>query len=391
MRVLSLCSGIGALDLGLERAGLTTVGQVERDPFCQRVLARHWPEVPRHDDVLTTTEWWTAQPDRPTVDVVAGGFPCQPASVAGARRGSADERWLWPGVHHVIDTLRPRFVVLENVPGLLSLRPGRPAGGGELGDAPGVPVGLGAVLGDLAASGYDARWDCIPAAAVGAPHRRDRFWLIAVLADPNGQRRGTRWAGRPARPGDHREDVAPAGLADPDRERRHVRPGTRGHLAGQPEPADRRDPLADPDGESRGRPPWDALAGRGPASAGVGPAQPGRRGDVADPDGAGLDPRGWLGRAWPTPVRDGWWTPEPRMGGTDDGPAPGVDPGRLTPEPWERGTPRLATGIPHQTERLRGLGNAVVPQVAEHVGRILLDLATRVDVPGGPVMAAATT
>ncbi|WP_049807069.1 hypothetical protein [Pseudofrankia inefficax] len=68
-----------------------------------------------------------------------------------------------------------------------------------------------------------------------------------------------------------------------------------------------------------------------------------------------------------------------------------MDPGRLTPEPWERGTPRLATGIPHQTERLRGLGNAVVPQVAEHVGRILLDLATRVDVPGGPVMAAATT
>ena len=92
MNVLSLFAGIGGLDLGLERAGMTVVGQVEIEPFCQRVLAKHWPEVPRHDDVRTAVEWWMGGA-RPAVDVVCGGFPCQPFSVAGEGRGVADERW----------------------------------------------------------------------------------------------------------------------------------------------------------------------------------------------------------------------------------------------------------------------------------------------------------
>ena len=161
LTVLSLFAGIGGLDLGLERAGLRTVGQVEIDPFCRRVLARHWPEVPRHDDVRTAPAWWTGAP-RPRVDVVAGGFPCQPFSTAGRRRGVADERWGWPWMAGVVRLVRPRYVLVENVPGLLRDR-----------DA------FGWVLADLATLGFDARWGVLSACALGAPHTRERLFLLA--------------------------------------------------------------------------------------------------------------------------------------------------------------------------------------------------------------------
>jgi DNA (cytosine-5)-methyltransferase 1 len=103
MNVLSLFAGIGGIELGLERAGMTTVGQVEINPYCRRVLARHWPEVPRHEDVRTAVEWWQST-ERPPVDVVCGGFPCQPFSHAGKQLGTADERWGWPWM---ADVCRP--------------------------------------------------------------------------------------------------------------------------------------------------------------------------------------------------------------------------------------------------------------------------------------------
>lgn len=166
MNVLSLFSGIGGLDLGLERAGMTIVGQVEIDPFCQSVLAKHWPEVPCHDDVRTCVPWWQSEA-RPTVDLVCGGFPCQPISTAGKRRGQADDRWLWPEFAAVLSGIRPRYAILENVSGIRS-------------------NGLGGILGDLAALRYDVVWDCVPASAVGAPHQRDR-WFAVAYTDREGQ------------------------------------------------------------------------------------------------------------------------------------------------------------------------------------------------------------
>jgi DNA (cytosine-5)-methyltransferase 1 len=160
LNVLSLFAGIGGLELGLERAGMTTVGQVEIDEYCRRVLAKHWPDVPRHDDVRTAAEWWLST-ERPTVDVICGGFPCQPFSDAGLRRGVADERWGWPWFADVVRMVRPRYVVVENVPGLLR----SPA--------------FGLVLGDLAELGFDAEWDVLSACAVGAPHTRRRLFLLA--------------------------------------------------------------------------------------------------------------------------------------------------------------------------------------------------------------------
>ena len=136
----SLFAGIGGIDLGLERTGyFRTAWVCERDPYCQRVLAKHWPDVPVYDDVADIGD------DTPAVDVIAAGFPCQPVSHAGQRKAQDDERWLWPHVERCIGVLRPRVVLLENVAGLFT-------------------AGFDDVIGGLAACGYAAEWDCIPAA-----------------------------------------------------------------------------------------------------------------------------------------------------------------------------------------------------------------------------------
>jgi site-specific DNA-cytosine methylase len=155
MNVGSLFSGIGGLDLGLERAGMTVRWQSEIDPYCCKVLRKHWPAVPNLGDV-TTIDWSTVEP----VDLICGGYPCQPFSLAGTRAGENDARHLWPRFADAIRHLRPRYALLENVPGHLSL-------------------GFGRVLGDLAELGYDCEWDCIAAAAVGAPHLRYRIFVVA--------------------------------------------------------------------------------------------------------------------------------------------------------------------------------------------------------------------
>ena len=151
----SLFAGIGGLDLGLERAGMTCKWQVENDGYCQRVLSKHWPNVTRYSDVHDVGEH-----NLEAVDLICGGFPCQPVSLAGKRQGQADPRWLWPEFARIIAELRPRYVLVENVPGLYS-------------------QGFGDILVDLAKSGYDAEWDCIPAAAFGAPHLRYRVFVVA--------------------------------------------------------------------------------------------------------------------------------------------------------------------------------------------------------------------
>jgi DNA (cytosine-5)-methyltransferase 1 len=169
----SLFAGIGGMDLGLERAGMECRWQVEIDPFCQKVLTKHWPEVPKYGDIRKLNG---SELER--VDCIAGGFPCQPVSKAGQRRKQSDERWLWPEFLRLIGVVRPRVVIVENVSGLLT-------------------GGMGDVLGGLAAFGYDAEWDCIPAASVGAPHIRDRVWILAYSGQEpwsderrnNGQRR----------------------------------------------------------------------------------------------------------------------------------------------------------------------------------------------------------
>ena len=158
----SLFAGIGGFDLGFERAGMECKWQCEIDPFCQKVLAKHWPDVQRYGDIKEV-DWNEVE----RVDVVCGGFPCQPVSVAGKRLAQEDERWLWPEFARCLSVLRPRFAVMENVPGLLT-------------------AGVGDVLGDLWSLGYDAEWQVISAADMGAPHRRERVWIVAYANGGDG-------------------------------------------------------------------------------------------------------------------------------------------------------------------------------------------------------------
>lgn len=174
----SLFAGIGGMDLGLERAGHRCLWQVEIDDYCRRVLARHWPSVMRYADIKEVDWDGVEHPE-----IICGGFPCQPVSVAGKRLAQFDDRWLWPEFARCVRDLRPRYVVVENVAGLL-IR------------------GLDDVLGDLAALGYDAEWDCFPASDFGAPHQRQRIWIVAnadgergtgLVAGGNTRSNGQRW------------------------------------------------------------------------------------------------------------------------------------------------------------------------------------------------------
>jgi DNA (cytosine-5)-methyltransferase 1 len=160
LRVLDLFSGIGGFSLGLERAGMTTVAFCEIDPYCQGVLKKHWPRVPVFNDVRTLCR------DQFTdtiggVDLVCGGFPCQDISLIGRRAGLAGaDSGLWFEQLRIINELEPRWVIIENVAAL-------------------VDGGLVEVLRGLDGAGFDAAWFIIPASAVGAPHRRERLWIIA--------------------------------------------------------------------------------------------------------------------------------------------------------------------------------------------------------------------
>lgn len=157
LRLLDLFSGIGGFSLAARWVGgFETVQFVERDPYCQQILCKHWPEVPIHDDITTFS------PLEGSADVICGGFPCQDISLAGRQAGikHGTRSGLFYELMRVVCLVRPRYIVLENVSAILS-------------------NGLDAVLGELAEAGFDAEWACISASAVGACHRRDRWWLVA--------------------------------------------------------------------------------------------------------------------------------------------------------------------------------------------------------------------
>lgn len=268
---LSLFSGIGGLDLAAEWAGFTTVGQCEFADYPTKVLEKHWPDVPRWRDIRTLTkESFYERTGLRTVDVISGGFPCQPFSVAGKQKGKGDDRYLWPEMLRVITELRPRCVVGENVPGI-------------------IKIAAGQVVKDLERAGYHVVVFNFEAAAVGAWHRRSRVFFtgLADVADADGS--GLQGSEQPETP-DAAED------------------------AGE-------QPSRVPAGECS-EAVYDAMC-----SGCAGDARWGKSQELAD------------GRCWAA---------EPDVG-------------------------RVAHGIPNRVDRLKCLGNAVVPQQAYPIFKALME------------------
>ena len=299
MKFGSLFSGVGGMDLGLERAGLECRWQIENDPYAVRVLEKHWPDVTRYGDI-TEVDFGSVEP----VELLAGGFPCQDLSYAGKGLGLSGPRsGLWSEFKRAVRVVGPRLVLVENVPALL----GR---------------GMGVVVGDLAALGYDVEWESVPAAALGAPHLRYRVFIVAH-ADESGRggRTGQLGAGRRSESSDRRiGDVADSpGVGC--RTGRARRPDT----GGSRQPEQPLQALADPDGQ-------------------------GPQGRVFGGERA----RERLARARREAEQTVWSS--------------------------DAGIRRVAHGVPRRVDRLRGLGNAVVPQVAQWIGERILEFDAKREV-----------
>ena len=269
MNVGGLFSGIGGWELGLERAGMRVLWHCESDPFCQRVLAARWPGIPCYPDV---SELRGA--DVAPVDVLCGGFPCQDISVAGRGAGIGGARsGLWSEMFRLTGELRPGYLVVENVPALLVR-------------------GLDIVLGDLASIGFDAEWDCLRACDFGAPHERERLWLVAY-------------------PSQH-------------------------------------DHVANRDGQG------------------------GRAADVADAKSNRCG-QGWTWRPDPSRAREQQSALQ-AVASPDSEPTQRASVAWTERDPWaiEPDVARMAHGIPDGLDRRRALGNALIPQTSEWIGRRIL-------------------
>jgi len=276
VKVLDLFSGIGGFSLGLEAAGMETVAFCEKDSFCRKVLQQHWPDVPVYEDVRALD----GRAYRGSVDVVCGGFPCQPFSVAGLKQGKADDRHLWPEMLRIISECRPRWVIGENVSGFINMA-------------------LDDVSSDLENEGYEVRTFVLPACSVDARHRRDRVWVLANTDD--------------IRLEEH-------GLSEP----------TQPSEAGQGTQV-----LAYPYNQGlQGREETRNAEGKGTATV----EQSTRLGEL----GGGGD-----------------WPPEPAVR-------------------------RMAHGVPNRVDRIKALGNAVVPRLVQVIG----ELVVQVDASRGTLYAS---
>ena len=282
---LDLFSGIGGFALAAQAVGYETIAFSEIEPYACKILKQTWPTIPNLGDIRNIKGV--------RADLVTGGFPCQPFSHAGKRRGASDDRALWPEMCRVIDEAKPRWVLGENVAGIISME-------------------LDRVLSDLENLGYSAWPIVIPACAVGAPHRRDRVWILANRDGSGGSaEHGEHHAQRPALAGAGRG----GNVADTASRKNNGRES--GIVAASPERGESLNAAAD----SSCKDVSDAN-GRQHES---GSAQSNQR------TIPGCNEKGWCD-----------WVPEPRVG-------------------------RVANGIPARTHRLRGLGNAIVPQVAYEI------------------------
>ena len=312
MQVLDLFSGIGGFSLGLERAGMSTVAFCEVDKKAQLVLKKHWPSIPIFDDVKTLNKEKLDERSI-SVELICGGFPCQDLSVAGKGAGLEGERsGLWFEFHRLIKEIKPLYAVIENVSVLRNR-------------------GLDQVLRSLTEIGYDAEWHCIPASAVGAPHRRDRVWIIAYpetksqRPDPNCIR-------------SYREEINQQRGSELRDEQISIF-GSLGEKVAYP----------NPDSKHRGsKPQFSDDRERKEIYDELGWVRP----EISDTMREGLERQRTLSSRIGSELSDtrnnSWWEVEPDVG-------------------------RVAHGVPNRVDRLKQLGNSIVPQIAEIIGRAIMD------------------
>lgn len=328
---LSLFSGIGGLDLAAEWAGFRTVGQCEWADYPRAVLEKHWPGLPRWRDIRTLTkESFYEQTGLETVTVLSGGFPCQPFSTAGKRRGKEDDRYLWPEMLRVISEIRPRWVVGENVAGIVSMA-------------------LDTVLSDLESIGYACEAVIIPACAVDAPHRRDRCAILAYANNSQTSRQREYSGEIYPEPKTEGLDLCSCDVAHSNSQGQQ---GRKQH--GTFEPRGSKEPhrptgecstvMADTKSGRKQR----QVSGRCKTWGSCGCGR-----NVCNTPDKGLSDRPDFQMGGPEPnqqfERSDWWPAEPDVG-------------------------RVAHGVPDRVDRLKCLGNAVVPQqfypVFEAIARI---------------------
>ena len=284
MNHLDLFSGIGGFSLALERVGFKTIGFCEIDPYCRLLLQKHWKGVTIHNDIKKLEAKDISKP----VDILTGGFPCQPYSVAGKQKGTDDNRYLWPDMFRIIKEVKPTFVIAENVRGIINIQNG---------------MVFETVCSDLEAEGFEVQSFIIPAAGVGAPHKRERVWIVGY-SKHNGsltskiERRNTETSTR-TQEGTN-TTLEPKGTSG---SRNNVTmENTRRKLYERPSVGEKNEDET--------------------------------RKEITDQHQRSSS------TSW------GSWQSEPNVG-------------------------RVANGVPQRAHRLRGLGNAIVPQIAEEIGKAI--------------------
>ena len=361
LRVLDLFSGIGGFSLGLERTGgFETAAFCEYAEFPRKVLAKHWPDVPIYPDVRELTAERLNADGLGRIDLICGGYPCQPFSYAGKREGAEDDRHLWPEMRRLVKTLRPTWVIGENVAGHITM-------------------GLDDVLADLDELGYAAQAFVIPACAVNAPHRRDRLWIVANAKSVGcGEGREERYLyqenGRPIRvrgpittsASQQSKNVAAVCEAGVVAYAPHMQRDGGNDYAAElmgreqvPQPGDssREEAMAD-----TRRKLWaKSVSEPGTIEAAV------RNKATVDAEQCSEDVAYAFG--FGRCSRDDKRQDAIYADTCGETVGPGTDGGRWTVEP-ELG--RVAHGVPSRVDRLKALGNAVVPQIPELIGRAIL-------------------
>lgn len=319
LKILDLFSGLGGFSLGLERTGkYKTVAFCEIDKYCTLLLQKHWKGVKIYNDVKKITKEKFKEDGIEFPDIITGGFPCQPFSVAGKQKGTSDDRHLWPEMFRIIKTFKPRFVIGENVRGIINIQDG---------------VVFETVCTDLESEGYEVQPFNIPAASVGAPHRRERIWIIASLENSRRTlRQGTELREK------NEDEVG----------KENANQHQRSSSTSKSNVANTYTRLSNGSFEevqSRGQTSDTSSEGTGTANVTNTIGERGRSGIAERQDAEDV-------RQSSKSSNTGWWHVEPNVG-------------------------RVAHGVSGRVHRLKALGNSIVPQIAEEIGKAIIKAAER--------------